>query len=213
MIRRTSLPLMALLFSTTVAAVDFGVMETADPIARQHWKFIAYPLVMASYPSQEQRSGVNVGIGYGLHERWDVELQYASYDDEVLVGTDLEFIAHNGANFDASFSADLIYGDSDFGDLWGYGATAIASYTRPGTWLTFTGALDTSIDHFDFNRSGTEYFGTRSEGVHVVPGVQYRISESIDVIGEIGLGLTGDARDYAALGVSYYFRRTAPAPR
>lgn len=203
----------ALSCSTTAGAVDFGVMETADPIVTGDWKAIAYPLIVRAYPSQEQRDGVNVGIGYGASPWWDVELQFANYDDESLVGTDVEFILRNGDDFDVSVGAAVHAGETDFGDLWGYGGTAIASYTFPGTWLTLNGALDFTIDEYRFNRSGRQRFGTRSEELHVVPGLQYRFSRRVDVIGEVGVGITDDARDYAALGFSIYFARDATPRR
>lgn len=205
---------LAMSWSCAAGAVDFGVMETADPIVPGHWKAIAYPLVKRAYPSQEQRTGVNVGVGRGLTPWLDAELQVASYDDESLLGGDLEFILRDGDHLDLSVAGELHFGNTDFGELYGYRGTAIASYTLPRTWLTLNGALDFGIDHYDFNRSGEQKFGTRSEEVHVVPGLQYRVSERVDVIGEVGVGFTRDARDYAALGFSIYFtHRPPPTPR
>lgn len=202
---RKHLILAALAWPAAAAAVDFGVMETADPIGRGDWKFIAYPLVIRAYPSQEQRNGVNVGFGYGASEHWDVELQFANYDDESLVGADVEFILRNGDHFDASISAAAHFGETDFGNLTGFGSTAIASYTLPGTWLTLNGALDFSVDRYDFTRSGQARFGTRSDELHLVPGLQLRVSRRVDLLGEVGIGISDDARDYAALGLSFYF--------
>jgi hypothetical protein len=42
--------------------------------------------------------------------------------------------------------------------------------------------------------------------VHLVPGVEYRLAEDLDFVGEVGLGLNDDSWHYFSVGLAVYFR-------
>ena len=42
--------------------------------------------------------------------------------------------------------------------------------------------------------------------VHLVPGIEYAISQDIDFVAEVGLGLNDDARHYISAGIAFYLR-------
>jgi hypothetical protein len=39
-----------------------------------------------------------------------------------------------------------------------------------------------------------------------VPGIEYRLSDKADLVGEIGIGLNDDSFNYAGLGIAFYLR-------
>ena len=42
--------------------------------------------------------------------------------------------------------------------------------------------------------------------VHLVPGIELRLSEAADLVGEIGIGLTDESFTYAGVGIAFYLR-------
>jgi hypothetical protein len=42
--------------------------------------------------------------------------------------------------------------------------------------------------------------------VHLVPGIEYAISQDIDLVAEVGIGLNDDARHYISGGIAFYLR-------
>ena len=41
---------------------------------------------------------------------------------------------------------------------------------------------------------------------YIVPGIEYRAAKDLDVLAEIGLGLTDASPNYLSFGLSYYVR-------
>ncbi len=41
---------------------------------------------------------------------------------------------------------------------------------------------------------------------HLVPGIEYRITDSLDLVAEAGIALNDDARHYIAGGLAFYIR-------
>ena len=192
--------------SCPALAVDFGVMETADPVAEDHFKFNAYPILLQSEQRHyEGNSAVVMGVGYGFAPRWDAELQVATFDDLTLVGLDAEYSFIQEPDLETSLAGGIKYGNSDFGQVSGYDATAIVSVPLAQTRATLTAALDYSHQDLDADRARAG-LAERYDAVHLVPGAELRISRDLDFIGELGIGLNDDARDYLAAGLSYYFR-------
>ena len=191
------------------APVDFGVMETADVVTPGEFKVIAFPLAVRDSPRRAQNAGVTLGAGYGLLRDVDVELQVSAYGDITYVGADAEHTYGTFHAADLSISGGAHYADADFGDAWGVDLTHIASYTVPAApRLKFTAALDLAYEVADQGfAAAIAASGDRYWTAYAAPGVQYRITRNFDVIGEVGFGLNGDSREYAAVGLSYYFRR------
>lgn len=203
------LALGALAASAQASATEFGVMETATLVKPGHIKFEAYPLWAQPLPTQEERSGTAVGFGYGISEWVDAELQFATYDDATFVGGDLEHMYYEGDAFAASIGAGVHGGSTDFGEQRGADLTHVLTYSvNNGTPLWLNLGLDLAYDKLDRTR-GAVTRGLDEEwwSAHLVPGLQYRLNRAVDLIGEIGVGLNGDARRYAAAGLSIYFDR------
>ncbi|MGH8482022.1 MAG: hypothetical protein ACRES8_06145 [Nevskiaceae bacterium] len=189
-------------------AVDFGVMEAADVVEPGDFKFIAFPLAVRDSPRREQNSGVVLGGGYGFGRDLDGELQVAVYDDFTFYGADLEYTYRAERALELSISGGAHLADTDFGDPWGLDLTHVASYALPALpALRLNGALDLAYERADAAyASALGLEDQRYWTAHAVPGVQYRVTRDVDVIGEVGVGLNGESDDYIAAGLSYYFR-------
>lgn len=195
--------------SASASAVDFGVMETADVVHPGDFKFIAFPLAVRNSPLREQDSGVAVGAGYGLPHDLDLEVQAAVYDDISYFGSDLEYTFLTGHPLEMSIAGGGHFARSDFGDPWGLDLTEVNSYALPRLpSLKLNAALDLAYERA--SQQFADAIGTdrRYWAAYAVPGVQWRATHNVDVIGEAGLGLNGDSDDYVSAGISYYFART-----
>ena len=60
------------------------------------------------------------------------------------------------------------------------------------------GALDLAFEA----GSGDSY-----QTVHLVPGVEYALSDDFDLVGEFGIGLNDSSSHYLTVGIAYYFRK------
>ena len=207
------------------SAVDFGVMETAVPIRDGYFKLISYPISVTAGALREQDVGVVLGIGYGISEHWDTELQVSTYDDITFLGGDVEYTFLDRPQLDMSVITGAHYANLDFGTQEGADLTYVVSYamhppeppahyrfpaTREGSGLTLYGALDLAYDEIDLARPGSRSVDASYTSVHLVPGLQYRLGHAVDIVAEIGIGMNGDTDDYFALGTSYYFFESRP---
>jgi opacity protein-like surface antigen len=188
-------------------AVDFGVMETADTVIPGDFKFLAFPLAVRDGPRREVDTGINVGIGYGISEPLDVEFQIGVYDDFNFFGLDLEYSYREKRPLELSIGGGVHKVESDFGYPYGFDLTHIASYTFTSLpTLRFIAALDGSYEVADAYYAAS--IGARDKEYwtgYAVPGLQFRVNERVDLIGEAGIGLNDDSQDYVALGLSFYF--------
>jgi hypothetical protein len=65
------------------------------------------------------------------------------------------------------------------------------------------GALDASFESVQDVPEGFDNTFTR---LHLVPGIEYRLSDTADLVGEVGIALNDDSSTYAGLGVAFYIR-------
>jgi hypothetical protein len=194
-----------LAFSLPALAVDFGVMESADPVRKGDFKFEGYPLAARRSDTQDQQTGANVAFGYGMGQNWDAEVQLANYDDVLFFGVDAEYSFIDEDRYEVSLDGGAHYGNHDLGTQRGLDLTPLVSY-RPRSLHGFkwNAALDLAYDWIDLAVSSAQDASYLS--AYVVPGAQYRIAHEVDLIGEIGVGLNNDSSDYASAGLAVYFR-------
>ena len=43
--------------------------------------------------------------------------------------------------------------------------------------------------------------------LHLVPGIEYRLSDDLDFLAEVGIALNDNARSYASVGLAMYLMR------
>jgi hypothetical protein len=180
-------------------AQDFGVLESAETINRGNFKLRASPLIVFGEDGADDEFGVSVLAGYGFTDEFDLEVGVALFDEATYIGTNAELWVVRNAPVDVSISGGLHFLRAEFGpNATGFDLTFLAS-THLNPRLELFGALDAAFDSFD------DIDFTRKTW-HVVPGIEYRISENLDFVGEVGVAVSDDGRSYVAGGLAYYIR-------
>jgi hypothetical protein len=42
--------------------------------------------------------------------------------------------------------------------------------------------------------------------LHLVPGIEYRLSDTFDLVAEFGIGINDNSSNYVGAGIAYYVR-------
>jgi hypothetical protein len=129
-----------------------------------------------------------------------VEVKGAYIENVTYFGADIEFWLYQGRNINASVVVGGHLTNVKNGmDSYGFDAALLAS-TAPVRNLEVYGALKFAFD--SVKNSDQNY-----TLVHLVPGLEYRISRKIDLQAEFGIALNDNARSYVAAGLAFYSRR------
>jgi hypothetical protein len=203
--------LAALAACGSAAAVDFGVMESAEAIEPRTFKLTGFPMLIDK--SVHGDDAIAIALGYGLPDDMDVEAQVAFVDRATLYGADLEWNAWTADRMRFSIGGGLHGADLEQGaSAVGADATAIFTYT-PIARLDLNAALDAAVDDVDVRESAalppSELRFTedgRYDTYYFVPGVEFQLTHNLDLLAEVGVGLNGESDDYFSGGLSWYFR-------
>ena len=122
--------------------------------------------------------------GYGFTDRWDGELAVAFYDTATLFGGNLE-VALLGAGSAASEIDLSVRG----------GVHLVQGDLADGTGLDLAGLLSTHltpklelVGSLDYNQNFYDEPLEDVSTLHLVPGIEYRLSRRLDLLAESGLG-------------------------
>jgi hypothetical protein len=182
-------------------AQDFGVMESAETIDRGTFKLRLNPLLIFGRDGQDDELGVAAKLGYGLTDRFDLEGAVALYDGVRFFGVDAEYWLVRDAAADVSIIGGLhvARGDNTLNTR-GIDLTFLAS-RHVTDRLELYGALDFAFE--SITEQGNDESFTP---IHLVPGLEYRIAEDVDLVAELGVALNDEAWHYLSGGVAFYFR-------
>lgn len=184
------------------AAQDFGVMESAEIIQRGNIKITGYPVFVLGGDGVEGDVGGVLRGGYGFSDRVDGELGVALYDGAVLFGGNLEAALlrarQRARGVDLSVRAGVYLLRGDAPDATGLDLAALLS-THLTPDLELVGSLDFDRRFYDAPLQDVNT-------LHLVPGVEYRVSRYLDLLAEFGLALDDDATNYLAAGLAVYLR-------
>jgi hypothetical protein len=179
------------------AAQDFGVMNSAETINTGNFKLSGYPLIVFGKDNADNDTGVAVTGGYGFTDRFDVEAKVAIFDGLTYLGADAEYWVVKGEAVDFSVAGGLHLGNGDGFDTTGFDLTFLAS-GHIAERLELYGALD--VGRKSINDTSIDF-----TTVHLVPGIEYRVSSKVDFVAEVGLALNDDSSHYLAVGLAFYF--------
>jgi hypothetical protein len=191
---------LALMVPVSAAAQDFGVMNSAETINRGNFKLLANPIVLFGEDNVDSEVGVAIAGGYGFTDRVDAEAKVAFFDDLTFIGGDVEVWIIKEAPIDVSVIGGFHVGmtDGPF-DTKALDVTFLTSgHVSPR--LELYGALDVARVSFD------DIDDADATTVHLVPGIEYAVSQDIDFVAEVGLGLNDDSNHYFSAGVAFYVR-------
>ena len=136
--------------------------------------------------------------GYGFTPSFDLEGGVAFYDGVTFLGANAEFWVLKNRPVDISIAGGFHGRFVENGDDYnGIDLTFLASGNLAPR-LELYGGLD-----FAFEALGKDFDYTT---VHLVPGIEYRISDNVDFVAEFGIALNDDSRHYLTGGLAIYFR-------
>jgi len=181
-----------------VSAQDV-LMNSAETINQGNFKLALFPTVLFGKNGGDSLWGVAGRAGYGFTPRFDVEAKAAIFKDLNYFGVEAEYWLVRGRNANVSAALGAHLTDSRPGaDSSGIDTSLLFS-TRPAKRLEIYGGLKLA---FDSVKNSDQNF-TRA---HLVPGLEYRISDDLDFLAEFGIALNDNSRSYASVGLALYLR-------
>lgn len=181
-------------------AQDVGIVESAETINKGNFKIRGNPMFVFGRNDEDNRTGIAALLGYGFTTRFDMEGGVAFYDGLTFVTANAEFWVVKHAPLDVSVAGGIhrrFREDSD-DDYTGLDLTFLASgHVNPR--LELYGGVDFA---FEGLRSDTGNFTL----AHLVPGIELKISDSLDLVGEFGIALNDSSRHYLTAGLAFYWR-------
>jgi len=179
-----------------VSAQDV-LMNSAETINQGNIKLALFPTVLFGKNGGDSLWGVAGRAGYGLTPRFDIEAKAAIFKGLKYFGVDAEYWLVHGGNANVSVALGAHMTDSRGGaDSSGIDTSLLFS-TRPANRLELYGGLKLA---FDSVKNSDQNF-TRA---HLVPGLEYRISDNLDFLAEFGIALNDNSRSYASVGLALY---------
>jgi hypothetical protein len=198
-LRVAAIAVLGLGLPVSVAAQDFGVMNSAETINKGNFKLMANPIVVFGKDGSDSETGIAVMGGYGFGRRFDVEAKASFFDGLKIFGADAEYWLVNTGPVNVSVIGGFHIADFDGGgDSKGPDLTLLASGLIADK-LELYGALDFSRNKFDNSNFASKTW-------HLVPGIEYKISPQLDFVGEFGIALNNAAHHYASFGLAFYTR-------
>ncbi|HUU04435.1 MAG TPA: hypothetical protein VMZ49_01020 [Patescibacteria group bacterium] len=201
--RKMIMIILAAAMFLTVAVAEVSaqsvLMNSAETINQGNLKLGIFPTILFGKNGGDSVWGVAGRFGYGLTSNIDIEAKAAFFKGLKYFGADVEYWFLKGENFNAS--AALGGHMTDYkggGDSKGIDAALLAS-TRPVKNLELYGGLMLA---FDSVKNGGNY-----TLAHIVPGIEYRLSDDLDFLAEVGIALNDNSRSYGSVGLAYYFLR------
>jgi hypothetical protein len=187
-----------ILIPAAARAQDFGIVESAETINKGNLKIRANPMFVFGRNGGDDDLGVAVLAGYGIASRFDLEGGVAFYDGVTFFGANAEFWLAKHTPLDISVAGGLHRRTGDTTEHYnGVDVTFLAS-GHATSRLEIYGGLDLA-----FERVGVPGdFMT----AHLVPGLEYKVNDMLDLVAEAGLALNDDSRHYISGGIAIYFR-------
>lgn len=183
------------------AAAQNFLFNSAETLDQGNFKLGGYPVVLFGDDAlgEDNTFGVAGRFGYGFTPSLDVEAKVALFDGFKMYGADAEYWLVKGP-LDVSVNGGFHLVDSDAGvdskaiDLAGIVSGRIADR------LDAYGGLSVSFESLN------DVPDSSFKRVYLVPGLEYKLHENVDLVAEFGLGLTDESPNYFGAGISFYIR-------
>ncbi len=175
------------------------LMNSAETINKGNLKLAVFPTVLLRKDGADQQWGWAGRVGIGLTKSLDVEAKGAIFDGLKYYGGDAEMWLVRSRDVDASVSVGLHRTDLENGpDSSGFD-TALVLSAHVAPRLELYGGLKAAFDSY----SDSDQHVTLAHGV---PGLEYRITDDLDFLAEVGLALNDRSRSYFSVGLAFYLR-------
>jgi hypothetical protein len=201
MLRRSLLPLLMLtaILSAGSAQAQNVLMNSAETINKGNFKIAAFPTLLLGEDGADNEFGIAGRFGYGFTDNFDIEAKVAFFDGLKLYGIDAELWLLKHRPVDVSIALGAHKTDLDIVDTSAID-TALLVSGHVGDNLELYGGLNVSFESLD-DIPDSDF--TR---VHLVPGIEYKIHDDLDLVAEFGIGLNDDSPNYVSAGLAFYIR-------
>ncbi len=195
-------------FVLPAAAQYIGVMQSAETVDKGTFKLMVAPILAFGKDGADNEFGIAARGGYGFTDRFDAEAKLGFFENGTFVGADGELWIlkgkekHAGLDFSLAGGIHWVLGKDNYFDTMGFEITPLLS-GHVNESIELYGALDASFESIKDAPPGFDDTFTR---LHLVPGIEYRLSDKADLVGEIGIGLNDDSFNYASVGIAFYLR-------
>lgn len=190
------------------AAQYIGVLQSAETMDHGTFKLMVAPIMAFGKNGADDEFGVGARGGYGFTDSFDAEAKLGFFENGTYVGADGELWLLKSQNKDSGLDFSMgagvhwMFGSDGSSDIMGFDLTPLLSAHVTDN-IELCGALDASFESISDAPPNVDDSFTR---LHLVPGIEYRLSDAADLVGEIGIGLNDDSFTYAGIGVAYYLR-------
>ena len=200
---------LGLCFALPAAAQYIGVLQSAETMDRGTFKLMLAPIMAFGKNGADDEFGGAARGGYAFTDRFDAEAKLGFFENGTFFGADGELWIFRGAEEDAGLDFSLtggvhwMSGKKGNFDTMGFEVTPqLSGHVTEN--LELCGALDASFESIKDAPAWVDDSFTR---LHLVPGIEYSLSEAVDLVAEIGVGLNDDSFTYASAGITFYFRQ------
>jgi hypothetical protein len=200
MLRKSLLPFLMLsgVLCAGRAQAQNVLMNSAETINPGNFKIAAFPTILFGKDDADNETGIAGRFGYGFTDRFDMEGKVAFFDGVTLYGLDAEFWLLKGPA-DVSVSLGAHKTSTDFVDTSAID-TALLVSGNIGDKLEAYGGLNLSFESVD------DVDDSSFTRAYVVPGIEYKLNEDLDLVAEFGIGLNDDSPHYVSAGLAFYIR-------
>jgi hypothetical protein len=197
-----------LCFALPAAAQYIGVLQSAETMDRGTFKLMVAPIMVLGKDGADDESGVGVRGGYAFTEHFDAEAKLGFFKNGTFVGVDGEYWIFRGAEKNSGMDFSLTGGlhwmsgsDNRFNTM-GFEITPqLSGHVTEN--LELCGSLDASFESIQDVPPGVDDSFTR---LHLVPGIEYHLSDTFDLVAEFGIGTNDNSSNYVGAGITYYVR-------
>jgi len=200
--------ILCLCLALPAAAQGIGILQSAETIDPGIVKLMAAPLLVFGKDGAEDEFGVGARVAYGFARHFDAAAKLGLFENSTYLGADGEYWLMRGREEDTGVDVALmgglhyIFGRNDRPDVFGIDLTPyVSGHVSPK--LELCGGLAASFEWLQDAPAGLDDSFTR---IHLVPGVEYRLADDIDLVAEFGIGLNDNSSNYLGAGVAFYFR-------
>jgi len=205
-VRLISVAVFGLGLTLTAIAQPLGVLQSAETMDRGAIKLMVAPIMTFGKDGGDDKIGVTARAGYGFIDRLDLEAKLGFFDGATVVGVDGEYWIFRGSSENSGVDFSLTggihwkFGSNNSYDVFGIEVIPQISGNLTKN-LELCGAFSASFESIQDLPAGYDDSYTT---LHLVPGIEYRLSKSLDLVGEFGLALNNDSFNYIGAGLAYY---------
>lgn len=201
MLRKSVLPFLMLsgFLCAANANAQNVLMNSAETINPGNFKIAAFPTILFGKDDADNETGVAGRFGYGFTDRFDMEGKVAFFDGVKLYGLDAEYWLRKAPlNVSVALGAHKTSIDGGF-DTSAIDTSLVAS-GKVGDKLEAYAGLNLSFESVD------DIDDSSFTRAYVVPGIEYKIHDDLDLVAEFGVGLNDDSPHYLSAGLAFYIR-------